>query len=257
VIAIAVRDILLTQLGGNRSMTTFSRSVVVLTFGLFGCSGAPKYTVDDKMLAAMSVQDKQGILAAENDHNHARAEQQKAEADLKSLDTDLDVAKNDHKSAKLQLDTAKLNQKSATSSGDVNRKNATAREFQIADYGVKATDAKVDWLAKRRKWLKAILDATEERIAATKARRELEKAKLAQAKGIRPSEDFNISNFETEDSNKQRGYSEARLKADKLKAEADNLERAYQSQRQQWDAARNEGAPSTPAAAPVAQPVSQ
>lgn len=232
-------------------MTTFSRSMLAFGFGLFGCSSTPKYTVDDKMLASQTVQDKQGILAAENDHNQARAEQQKAEADLKSLDTDVGVANNERKSAKLQLDTAKLNQKSADRSGDLNRKSAAARDYQIADYGVKATDAKIDWLAKKRKWLKTTLEATGSRITATVAHRELEKAKLAHAKGIRPSEDFNINNFETEDTNKQRVYSETRQKADKLKADTDSLERAYQTQLQQWESAKNGGAPTGAVAAPA------
>jgi chromosome segregation ATPase len=229
-------------------MTTLFRSMMVLVFGLAGCSSGPKYTVDDKIIASMTVPEKEGILGAESERNQARAEQQKIEADLNSIETDVGIANNEHQGAKLQLDTAKLHQKSANGSGDINRKNAAAREYQIAEYGIKATDAKIEWLAKRRKWLKASLEAAERRITAALTRRELEKAKLAQAKGIRPSESFELRNFEGEDNQKQRNYLDARQRSEKFKSEADNLERAYEAQRQQWEATKN----GTPNGAPEA-----
>ena len=133
----------------------------------------------------------------------AKTEQQKAEADLKNIDNELDVAENEYKTAKLQLDTAKLNQKTAEQSGDVNRKNQAQRDVHVAELGVKAADAKVDWLNKKRKWIKAQRDAADDHVAAADARVELEKAKLAQQKGIKPSEDFNVMNFETDNLKKQ------------------------------------------------------
>src|SRR5512138_1437578 len=97
----------------------------LLLFLVAGCGGGgAKYHVDDNSLATASVQEKQGVLAAQQEKEVAKTEQQKAEADLKNAENELDVAENEYKSAKLQLDTAKLNLKSAEQSGDVNRKSS-------------------------------------------------------------------------------------------------------------------------------------
>lgn len=142
----------------------------------------------------------------------------------------IDIAENEKKTAKLQLDTAKLTQKSAEQSGDLNRKNQAAHDIRVAELGVKAAEAKVDWLEKKRKWVKAQKEAAENHWAAADSRCELEKAKLAQQKGIKPSDDFNVVNFETDNMKKQQDYSEARMDADKMQADVDRLERDYQAQ---------------------------
>src|SRR5262249_10581583 len=152
----------------------------------------------DQSLAAVSMEDKKGIFAAQNELTQARAEQQKAEADVNSVDTESDVADNELKTAKLQLDTAKLNQKAAEQAADVNKKNQAGHDLHIAEMAVKAAEAKDDFLGKKKKWLKRTRDAAEAHVAAADARAELEKAKVAQAKGIRPSEKFDVMNFETD-----------------------------------------------------------
>lgn len=212
---------------------------MVLVGGVFGCGGGgAKYHVSDNSLAAASVQEKQGILGAQQEKEVAKTEQQKADADLKSVDNQLSVAENDYKSAKLQLDTAKLNAKSAETAGDVNRKSQTAHDVKVAELGVKAADTKVDWLSKKRKWIKAQRDAADEHFAAADARLELEKAKLAQSKGIKPSEDFNVMNFESDNLKKQQKYSEARMDADKMQADVDRLERDYHAQQSSFENAK-------------------
>jgi hypothetical protein len=201
----------------------------LLVFAGCGVGGA-KYHVKDDSLAAVSVQEKQGIFAAQSERDVAKAELQKANADLKQIENDEDIAANDYKTAKLGLNTTKLNQKSAEQAGDVNRKNAAARDSRIAQLGVKSADARVDWLRKKRKWIKAQRDAAAEHFAAADARCELEKAKLAQAKNIKPTEDFNINNFEADNLKRQQRYSETRMGADKMQADVDNLERQYKNQ---------------------------
>src|SRR3954471_13209209 len=125
-----------------------------------GCGGGgAKYHVDDNSLATASVQEKQGILAAQQEKEVAKTEEQKAEADLKNIDNELSVAENDYKTAKLQLDTAKLQAKTAEQSGDFNRKNQAVHDVRVAELGVKSADTKVDWLNKKRKWFKAQRDA--------------------------------------------------------------------------------------------------
>jgi outer membrane protein TolC len=213
--------------------------VSVVLVAAVGCGGGgAKYHVNDNSLATASVQEKQGVLAAQQEKEVAKTEQQKAEADLKNIDNELSVAENDYKAAKLQLDTAKLNLKTAESAGDVNRKNQATHDVRVQELGVKAADAKVDWLSKKRKWIKAQRDAAEEHYAAADARYELEKAKLAQQKGIKPSDDFNVMNFETDNLKKQQKYSEARMDADKMQADVDRLERDWHAQLSTFEQAK-------------------
>jgi hypothetical protein len=209
-----------------------------LVLFLAACGGGPKYKIDDAALAQIPVQEKQGVMGAQTEQNQAKEEYRQAEAMVNQTDRDLDIAENELKSAKLSLDTAKLNLKSAEQSGDVNRKNAAERDIHVAEMGVKASDAKVDFLSKKKKWWKRNRDAAEAHQSAADSRVELEKAKLAEAKGIKPSADFSVMNFETESLEKSRKYSEAKLDADKLKPDVDDLERKYQMMSDQWNGAK-------------------
>lgn len=214
-------------------------SILVLTFGLGACSSGPKYKIDDSVLASVPVADKAGVLSAQNEQNQAQAEVTKAKADLESAERDLDIAENEYKAAKLNLDTAKLNQKAADESGDVNRKNSAARDVHVADMGVQAADAKVDWLEKKVKWQKYTRDAAEAHTQSSAAKYELEKAKLAAAKNIKPSDDFNVMNFESESLDKQKRYSDSEMEADRLKPDVDGLERKYTALSQQYNDLKN------------------
>jgi hypothetical protein len=215
----------------------------LLLFLVAGCGGGgAKYHVDDNSLATASVQEKQGILAAQQEKEVAKTEQQKAEADLKNIDNELSIAENDYKTAKLGLDTAKLNSKAAEQSGDFNRKNQGTHDVRIAELGVKAADTKVDWLSKKRKWIKAQRDAAEDHYASADSRLELEKAKLAQQKGIKPSKDFDVMNFEADNLKKQQQYSTSRMDADKMQADVDRLERDYQAQLSTYQQAKSSAA---------------
>jgi hypothetical protein len=215
------------------------RKLIAVLFAI-GCGGGgAKYHVDDASLASLSMQEKQGIFAAQNEKNQAQAELQQFQANYKNVDRDLDIAGNDLKSAELQKDSAKLNMKSAEQAGDINRKQTTERDYSVAQLGVKAAQAKVDWLKKKRKWLDASADAAERHVAECDARAELEKAKLAQQKGIRPDEKFDINNFEMDYQDKAKKHNDAKLDADRLKPEVDGKEREFMTSQQALDQARS------------------
>lgn len=211
----------------------------LLLVGAIGCGGGgAKYHVNDNALAGASVQEKQGVLAAQQEKDVAKTEQEKAKSDLGTVENQLDVAENEYKQAKLTLDNAKLGQKSVEASGDVNGKQKAINDVRVAQLGVKASDAKVDWLSKKRKWIKAQRDAADDHYAAADSRMELEKAKLAQQKGIKPSDDFNVMNFETDNLKKQQQYSESRMDADKMQSEVEKLERDYENQKSTYENAK-------------------
>jgi hypothetical protein len=205
--------------------------ISLLLVGAAACGGSgAKYHVNDNALATASVQEKQGVLAAQQEKEVAKTEQAKAEADLKNIENEVDIAENEYKTAKLQLENAKTTAKMGEQSGDANRKAQGTHDVRVAELGVKSADAKVDWLSKKRKWIKAQRDAADDHYAAADSRLELEKAKLAQQKGIKPSDDFNVMNFETDNLKKQQKYSESRMDADKMQADVDRLERDYHAQ---------------------------
>lgn len=214
------------------------KQLIALALFAFGCGSGPKYRIDDSTLAQIPLAEKQGMLGAQNEQNIAKEELRAAKADLDNNERELDVGSNEYKQAKLALDSAELNKKSAEASGDMNKKNTAARDLHTADMGVKAGDAKVNYLEKKRKWIKAMVEAAEEHVAAADSKYELEKARLASQKGIKPSDDFSIVNFETESLDKQRRYSEARLDADKRKPDVDDLERRWRSVDEQWQQAK-------------------
>jgi hypothetical protein len=205
-----------------------------------GCASGPKYKIDESVLAQIPTSEKGAVMQAQQEQNIAKDEQRKADADLSQVDRELDIAENEFKSSKLAVDSAELSKKNAEATGDMNRKSQAEHELKVAEMGKKAGDAKVDWLSKRKKWIKAERDAAEEHVLATDAKYELEKAKLAQMKGIKPSDDFNVMNFEVESLEKMKKYSEAKLDADKMKADVDNLERKYQALNNEWNALRGQ-----------------
>jgi hypothetical protein len=215
-----------------------ARSAAVLALSLAACSSGPKYKVDDQTLATIPVDQKQGVMAAQSEQNQAREEYRTADAMVNQTDRDLDVASNDYKTMKLSLDTAKLNLKSAEQSGDVNRKNQAERDIHVAEMGVKAADAKVDFLSKKKKWYKRNRDAAEAHQSSADSRVELEKAKLAESHGVKPSADFSVMNFETQSLERSKKYSEAKLDADKMKPDVDDLERKFKTLEEQYNGAK-------------------
>ncbi len=206
---------------------------------LAGCSSGAKYKVDDASLASVPVEEKQGVLSANNDLAVARENKIKADADYRAASNDLAVAENDRKTANVTLDTARIKQKGAEQIADFNAKAAAGQEVEVGKLAVKAADAKVEFLAKRKKWFDRAVDAADAHVRCADTKKELEKARLAQAKGIRPTEKFDISQFEIEYAQQQKNYSDAQLQSDKMKPEVDNLERQYQLAQQTYDGARN------------------
>lgn len=202
-----------------------------------GCAGS-KNQIDDSVLAGVPLEEKAGVLGAQNELTQAKAEQENAKANLKAMETDHAIARNETKSSKLQLDNARLNMKSDRGSGDLNRTGNSDRDVKVNELRVNANTAKEDWLAKKRRWLERTADAAEAHMAAAQAKVELEKAKVAEAKKIRPSENFNVMSFESANLDKQKRYLDARMAADKLRADVDSAEQDYRSQQSLLDRAK-------------------
>jgi chromosome segregation ATPase len=205
-----------------------------------GCGGGLKYKIDDQLLYDVPVAEKQGMLAAEAEIAQAREEKNKAQADIARIDTELSQAESEYGIAKLELEKAEAGLKLAEQSKDLNRVNAMQEQLKLARLGKQVAAAKVDWLKRRRKAHKAHLMVTERHADLAVARYEQEKARLAQAKGKKPSPDFNPLNFDQQVINVQRQHSEAQQYAMKISGEASQLEVKYNQMLSQYQTQRGQ-----------------
>jgi chromosome segregation ATPase len=212
---------------------TIKRTIPFLFLIACGGGGA-KYKVDDVALAQIPVAEKQSIFAAENEISVAKSEHGKALADAQAVDHDLDIADKEQDQAKLETQKAKLESQAAEQSHDMNRVGAATRELKIADVGERAASAKVDWLSRKKKWFKALADVAEYRIAVAQSKVELEKARLAVAKNIKPSDDFKIDNFAQDYAKRTKEWQEEKRDADQMRAQVDQFGKTYDNLKAQY-----------------------
>jgi hypothetical protein len=203
-------------------------AVVMAVTGIAGCGGSLKYTVDDSALDQLPAGDKGDVFAAQNDLEVARSEQRTAKTQMDELDRERSVAKNEKDQAALEVEKAGTETESANASHDENRANAAKHGKDIADMGVKVADSKLEWLDQKEDWLKASAKAADAHEAAAQAKVQLEKAKLAQAKGIKPSGDFSVGNFQDQWKDKNDDYQSAKKKADSEQKDTQAREKKYQ-----------------------------
>lgn len=220
--------------------------LVALSLTMCGGGGA-KYKVDDVALASIPVAEKQAIFAAENEISVAKSEQAKALADAAGCDHDLDIADKEQDQAKLETQKAKLESDAAEKSHDMNRVSGASRELKIADVGERAASAKVDWLSRKKKWDKALASVAEYHIAVAQSKVELEKARLAAAKGIKPSDDFKLDNFAGDYAKRTKEWQDEKKEADGMHAQVDKFEKTYNDLKAQYSQLR---APMSPLSQP-------
>jgi hypothetical protein len=203
-----------------------------------GCGGpSARYTVDDVSIAAVAINDRQPVFAAEQEASIARAERAKEQLDADAASHDVDVAIAERDQAHLEVSKGKVELDAAEKSHDLNRVPPAEKTVKVAEIGEKAANAKIDWLQAVYRWHKRLVDVADEKIGAALSKMELEKAKVAAAKGIRPTKDFNVDTYNNEYLRRLRELEKERKKADMKKAEADKLAKAYDDLRAQADKA--------------------
>jgi hypothetical protein len=105
----------------------------------------------------------------------------------------------------------------------------------MAELQLKVASAKVKWVETKKKYYDLQADAAEAHGEAAATKVELEKARLASQKGIKPSEDFNVGNFENQNMERQRKWDEARSKSESKRLEVERAASAYNLLQQQWN----------------------
>jgi hypothetical protein len=162
------------------------------------CGGGLKYTVDDRALDPVPINERASVASAHQDEQNAAAEQRAAEALLAGLARDTDQARKEKEQAQLETEKAVAEQEGAKVAHDENQANAAAHNKDVADLGVKVAEAHLDWLDGKRDWCKQSRRTADAHLMAAQAKVELEKARVAQRKGIQPSPGFQLSDYEAQ-----------------------------------------------------------
>lgn len=210
-----------THMRMTTAIKLFPLFAVLLSCGGGGASGPTtlRHHYDEVHIAQFSLEEKSTVLNAQNDYQRARAEQMKAESELKEHKTKQQVAKNERKQALLSEESAAQEKKAAEDSGDMNRSNRATRDQRVAELERRAADDKVAYLSAQGKYLKKLVRYREEETYHREARYEYQKAKLGQAKNIAPK-GVKYDNYKGQVEDRSKRSQRARLTSDQAKQKA-------------------------------------
>jgi hypothetical protein len=214
------------------------RTMVLMVLGSACGGGGPsvggklRYTLDEMHIASVPIAEKTAILEAKNQLERARMEQGTHEAQLNDIKLQIDLAQNEEKQAKLAMESAKKEKEAADKSADRTRINNADRELRSSDLGIRASQAKVGYLRAQKEYLEKAIQWGKTAVFAKEARFELEKAKVASSRNIRPA-GFNMSDFDKQNRERQD-------KAEHFKRDADGKKQEADRRRQDWDAKEKE-----------------
>jgi hypothetical protein len=202
----------------------------VATGTLFGgafCGGGLSYKVDDATLDAVPSSERQAVFDARRDVEIAQGEKRTAANLLDSLERDRDIADKEKQQAQLEIEKTNAELEAAVQAKDENRHGAASHGKEVAALGMKAAEAKLDWLSQKKDWLKSTRTAAEAHLAAAEARVEFEKAKVAKQKGLKPSDDFDPGKFESQWKDKSSDWESA-------KKDAESEEKSTKKMQEKW-----------------------
>jgi hypothetical protein len=219
---------------------------LLLACGGGGATGptALAHRYDEVHIAQFSLDEKKTVLDAQNEFQRARAEQMKAEAELKESKTLLEVAKNERKQALIAEQSALQEKRAADDSGDMNRINAATRDMHVAELSRRAADDKVAYLKVHRKFLKKLTRYRQEETYHREARYEHEKAKLGQAKNIAPR-GVKYESFKGQTDNRSRRAQKAKQDSESYKQKSIAAEKTWKGRMKEADQAKGQSSSKT------------
>jgi len=195
---------------------------------------------DDMHIAQVAMDQKQAMLAAQQDWSVSKAENAKAEADYNQTTQQLTVVRNDRDKAKLQVSSALSNKKSAEASSDTNKMNAAQKELRGAELSVKAADARIRYYEAYRAYLKRHWRFTEENMFWRESQYELAKAQLAQKNNIAPK-GITYDSFPKQEAERNKRAQSAKGKVDSEKSRATSARETWIKAQQTADQATGQG----------------
>ena len=185
----------------------------------FSCGGGStgpkplKHHFDDMYIAQVPLNEKQQVIAAQQEYSTAKMEMAKAKADLGEAKTKEKIAKRATKSSQLDVKTAKDLKKDADRTADMNKVNEAKANLHKAELKASAAKAKAKYATAQRKYLKAWLTYTKYNVYAKEATYEEAKARLAESRNIRPAK-FLYKNYKDQETRRAKNTGKARRKAD-------------------------------------------
>lgn len=201
--------------------------------GGLGSGGALRHTLPEKHLVTVPLEDQEIFLPAKQDLDRALLERDQLESRRAAAKTRLDVAKNEEREAKIGLSSARSMKKAAAGGVDRNQQNDAARQERVADLRLRNARAKRAFYEAKKQWVDRAATWARAQAFAREARYELEKAKVASARNIRPS-GFKLAEFDAQATERVRratdlrkGVDDARRRAEEKRAEWIGKESEY------------------------------
>ena len=152
--------------------------------------------IPDALLSDIPADDKAALFTAKGAVDQATAAQQGALHDLDVINRDIMVSGSEREQARSETHKFEAEYQLATESRDLNRISKAMSELGTARAGAKAADVRPNFLIQKRKQVYAEISAANAEVNLARAREELEKAKLAEKNGKRPSEGFSVGLYE-------------------------------------------------------------
>lgn len=151
-----------------------------------------------------------------------------------------DRARLDPSRKEVELANARWTEAKGAVSSLNDARASAEREQKAADLQLQASRAKRTWVIARQDYLKKAEVAAAKEVLANEAKHQLERAKLAEAKGLRPfgGEAFNASKFLSQSQAHDKAYMEAKQAADAAKAKASEAETKFKALQQKAEEAR-------------------
>lgn len=217
------------------SRSTFNRGQLRLVVAMAAaalCSGAAcssglSYKVDDSAMDTVPASERMAVFDARKDLEIAQGERRTAETQLAGLDHDRDIADKEKQQAQLEVEKAAAEFEASVQAHDQNRNEAAAHAKDVAELGLKAADAKLDWIVQKKAWYKANRSAAEAHVAAAEAKVELEKARVAKSKGIKTADEVDVGKFESQSKDRASDWQSAKKDADSEQKSAQKLEEKW------------------------------
>jgi hypothetical protein len=118
------------------------------------------------------------------------------------------------------------------------QKKASAEARELEELSASTAKAKDEWMSAKQAWLAKSETAADKEVEAAEALHQLERARLAESKGLKPYEGFSVAKFQNQQLDYQKAYLNAQIDADKAKSASDEAEKKYRNLEEKLDKAR-------------------
>ena len=210
------------------------RAIALISI-LTGCASGLRMTVNDDVVAGLSVQDKAGIIDAQKELDGAKAEQQRTQGDLAKVNQMVLQCDKECSVAEQDATHAVESQKKAEQAGDMEQMNTANKNKEVTAAGQRAADAKSEFVKRKQKALTAGTRAADKHVTAAQARVELEKAKACSARQVC---NVDVTQFDAQYQEFQGDYQQAKNEADLRMTEANEAERDWREADKRWQEMR-------------------